>query len=539
MRFVQFLVVVLLFFVCQGVCAEDVITGEAVKDNVSVSILVVEFPTLEIVSPKNGTYISDEVFLNYLANNYDSIWYNIDSVVNNSISSPVMLFLDDGLHVVNLYAANTEGITHKDRWFTVNTSILDIVYGDYEGTAGGDSTDFDSFTFEELRNLSNVVLEQAAFGKIEFMSNIDVVNDSDENDGVVDLDENVKMSKGMISLNSSALLNFNVTSEIYFYLDMVNPRVLKDGEVCPNSICVNKSYSNGILSFYVDGAGGEYSVQETYVAPLVSSGGGGGGGGGSVAHEVGIREGMFGVDYDSLSISVRQGDIETREIILKNEGDTELEFEVVNLGLEDLLFLDEEYIVLGPRETRVIHINFSASEDIPIDNYLGKLVFRGDNIFKEILISVFVESKFGLFDLDVEIGEESSIVVPGEYLSADIDIVNLGEIERGNVLISYFLKSEGGEFVFLGEEIGVIDARLVLSKMFLIPEDFEDGDYVLHVRLEHMGRVSGESAWFRVRAKSFVYEAWFWIVALLGLIWVLWRKRRRRKREEESADFLE
>src|SRR3989339_1042844 len=145
-----------------------IVTGEAVNSNVSMAIAVVNFPALSIVSPRNETYIWNRVFLDYLVGYSSYLWYNVDNGLNASISFPTELFLSAGGHVINLYAQNVYGVSHEDVWFSIDPFLLEIRYNNYKGSSGGSSSDFNDYSFEELQNLSDVVLEQIAFGKIEF-----------------------------------------------------------------------------------------------------------------------------------------------------------------------------------------------------------------------------------------------------------------------------------------------------------------------------------------------------------------------------------
>ena len=531
-------IVLLCFFgASDDVITGDVVaTGEAVSDNVTISIAVVNFPALNIVSPKNETYISNSVFLNYLVGYSNYLWYNVDGAQNVSIGLPTTLFLENGSHVISLYAENDYGVAREDVWFTIDTDKLDVRYDNFYGTSGGSSTDFDSFSFEELRNLSDVVLERVEFGRIDFSGIVDVVGDLNASDRVVDLDRYVVMSNGAISVDVIQLPNFDVSSVVSFFnLGMVSPRVLEGNDICAPDVCMNKTYIGGVLTFDAVRMG-EYNVVETYVAPSTSTSSSGGGSSvTTVSYEDEIDAGFLITEFDRMSVSVRQGEIKTREILVTNDGSSSLNFEVVSSGFEGLIVLDEyRNVVLSPGESKTLYIDISVGENVSVDNYFGKLFFRGKDVAKEVLLSIFVESMFGLFDVEVEIVQGGEILFPGDYFVAEVDIVNLGEPKRRQVVISYFLKSDDDEVLFLEEEVGIIDTQLVLPKTFRIPEEFVDGDYVLYVNVEHEGRVTGGSDWFEVRGVGFWNDPLFFWGILIGILsillwWILFTKKRRKK----------
>jgi len=343
------------------------------------------------------------------------------------------------------------------------------------------------------------------------------------------------MSKARIRLSVTALPNFNVSSFVSFYnLDMVSPRVMKDGSVCLPNVCSNKSYVGGVLSFNTVEMG-DFFVVETYVPPSSNGGGSSGGGGGKSlvdSYEGEVDRGILSVNRDKFSVSVRQGDIETQEIVVSNKGDKKISFDVVSEGFGDLIFLnDYDDVVLEPGESKSIYVDISVGENIVVDNYLGRLRFLGKDISRDVLVSVFVESMFGIFDVDVSLGDSDDVVFLGEFLDVSINISNLGKLERRNVIISYFLKNSDGDVVFLEEEIGVIDASLSLVKKFRIPENFIEDDYVLYTNIEYEGRVTGGSVWFKVAEKS-DYGFLVWLVlglVILIILIVIFKKKGKKK----------
>ncbi|MEN9626480.1 MAG: hypothetical protein RL557_808, partial [archaeon] len=107
-----------------------------------------------------------------------------------------------------------------------------------------------------------------------------VTNDENISDNFIDINKHTNISFNKISINTTALPNFNVSATLYLYnLTFTNPRILRDDSVCSSSICTKESYSNGILKFNVTGSS-TYTAEETPTEAETPSSIGGGGSGG-------------------------------------------------------------------------------------------------------------------------------------------------------------------------------------------------------------------------------------------------------------------
>src|SRR3989344_4702291 len=265
-----------LSFIYGSIITGDAITGKATSQLTNVSVFILpSSPTLAIISPKNGTYLVNiSLLLNFTSSLADNFWYNLDFGNNASVSSPAYFNTSAGSHSLYLYANNSAGITAANVNFSINLTLLIINYTKYQTASGGNSTDFYSYTFEELQNISGVCIENTNYGKICFNEPINITADSIPNDGIVEINNNTNLSTDHIELNSVELPNFNKSATIWIYnLSFINPRILRNGVVCPASICTAESYTGGTLKFNVTGFT-VYSAEESPVA--VSIGGGGG-----------------------------------------------------------------------------------------------------------------------------------------------------------------------------------------------------------------------------------------------------------------------
>jgi hypothetical protein len=97
-----------------------------------------------------------------------------------------------------------------------------------------------------ISNITNFVLENPGAGRINFTESINL-------SGGADLDSFVEISHNLISLNSTALeaLNKSANITIYGLSNEFDPVILRDGSVCPASVCSLLSYNGENVTFNV------------------------------------------------------------------------------------------------------------------------------------------------------------------------------------------------------------------------------------------------------------------------------------------------
>jgi len=480
----------------------ETVTGEATDATLAVSITVSGGPSLIIISPENETYITNKsILLNYTATGEDSVWYNIDGEDNTTITSATYFNITEGLHTLYLYANNSEGNTTANVTFTVNLSLFTVLYNEYASSTRGSSTDFNKSSYEDLQDLSGIILENTDWGKIQFYEAINVTNDSDVSDNEVDLDTNTNISENRTELNSTALPNFNKSATLYLYnLTFSDPRILRDGEVCPDTICTEIDYSGGTLIFNVTQFT-VYSAEESPVEeePTPPSG----------RRARGIRS--FSININEISVKLKQGEIETRDIVIKNNLKWQLNITISSQGIENFILIGDSMITFAPYESKSIPIDFIARiDDIP-NLYLGKIMVKGDGIEEEILVILEVESKDILLDVYAEIPLTSKRVLPGGDLFTEIRIFNLGAFRGAKeIKIEYKIRDLDGNDIFEEHENITIEIREDFIKKIHIPENIEYGDYILYIRAIYDGEVASASARFEVvKSKATLSEKIF------------------------------
>ncbi|MCK5624259.1 hypothetical protein KAI04_00265 [Candidatus Pacearchaeota archaeon] len=257
--------------------ANDTLGNNISTETRNISLVL---PELTIYKPNNETYISSkDIPLRYSAEYEDYVWYNINQTENITITGNTTFNTTQGQHTLYLYANNTLGETVKNVSFSVDIAKFVVFYNEFKDE--GSSTDFNQSSYEDIQNLSDIVLENADYGKIEFNEIINLTDDTNISDNEADLDTYINISSNLIEIDSTVLPNFNKSATLYLYnLTFITPRILKDGVICPSTICTQQSYSGGTLIFNVTGFT-TYSAEEipgtptTPITPTSTSTGGG------------------------------------------------------------------------------------------------------------------------------------------------------------------------------------------------------------------------------------------------------------------------
>lgn len=490
----------LVFFLIQltFVYSAD-ITGRIITTPVVMSIIVeTDLASIFITTPENKTYITNKfINLTYIAANEDTVWYNLDNSANITISGSTLFNTTKGQHTLYLYANSSLGnLTAKNVTFFTNSSIFTIIYNNYSGSNRGDSTNFNKTSYEDLQNITGIILEDSSLGKIVFNEAINTTEDADYSDNILNLDINTKISNNLITLNSSALPNFNVSATLSLYgLNFSNPRILMDNSICPEDICTKINYSGGILEFNVTHFT-DFSSEETPIVNIPTSTGGGGGSSEDPDYS-------FNISTSTIGVSIKTGTIITKEIIITNPSNNNQNFNIEIQGLENLVFVRPSEFSLGPKESRIIFLDFIAREDQPTELYLGKLIFKSESKTKEVLIAVDVESQQELFDVDIHIPKDYLEIFPGKDLVAEIELLSMGDSDKIDVEIEYFIKDLSGNIINYHKDTRAVVTKLNFIETFHLLENIKPGRYILYVKVNYSGNVASASQWFSIIEESY------------------------------------
>ena len=191
----------------------------------------------------------------YLPNLWSYVFVFYKNISNDNYSLMTEKTSDDFFNGIDAYRTNlSENIVYISKGFpqTSNEFYLKVVPVLSTNFAGS-TTDF---TTTDISSITNLVLENSSYGKINFSESVNLSVGGD-------LNTYINISDNYIYINSTALSALNKSATLTLYnLSYTNPRILKDGVVCPSSICTEVSYTGGTFTFTVTSFS-NYSAEET------------------------------------------------------------------------------------------------------------------------------------------------------------------------------------------------------------------------------------------------------------------------------------
>lgn len=300
------------------------------------------------------------------------------------------------------YVTFTGKIVNVDTSASIDPGIK-VLYDKFDGS----TTEFLLYLDAELASLDSMTLERTSFGKIVFSSTVNLAQDADIQN-IIDLDSNVNISNNYVKINTTRLTSLDSPAVVSIYNRFVqDPRVLKDGVRCPDSICTLLGHSNvtGTVTFSVAYFGlSVYSINETpeQVEVIIpgAGGGGGGGGGGSVKPIDELKKILLELDAP-LSETLFSGDEKNVLIKLMNKGDfelTDITIEATTNAPDVKLSLSKvsiDSLSIEGEETLVLNIKSLADAEAHLgtNNYFVTLVAKVGNFDYESSIRLFITLK--------------------------------------------------------------------------------------------------------------------------------------------------
>lgn len=413
---------------------------------------------------------------------------------------------------ITAYDSINNNLTSNDiiviiREINITKSTFDSITGIgwYEGQNSG-KIDINSLADGELENSTDIIVEKYDYGRILFAESINISSNTN-------LDADINISNNHIELNSSALPNFNVTAMLSLYnLTFTNPRVLKDGVLCPSTVCTGVNYSGGVFIFNVTGFSA-YSAEESPVVEAPSAGAGRAGGAGAAPKRGGISaaeiastakgEGGFELDAYKIKTDVRQNRV--KKEIVKVSNPTDKEIEIKTELTKELGFVHkEDAIKINAGETKDIEIIIAPTEEDAPNTYTTQLVLKKENIAKYVPMIIDVQALLQLLDIEMEIYSEDATVSPQENLLAGLQIFNLGESESVDVKIDWYVKDFNDNVLLAEHDAITVETQKVLMKKVYIPGTIEPGEYVLVAVATYDESSAVASGIFKIAQKALV-----------------------------------
>jgi len=240
----------------------------------------------------------------------------------------------------------------------------------------------------------------------------------------------------------------------------------------------------------------------------------------------------FEVDKFLIKSGIKQGEKIVKTVDIKNK-DIAQNFKITS-GL-DFVNINEKEFWLDIGESKTIELDFNVQSKYP-GVYFGNLEVIGEEKSENVPIILEIESKEVLFDSVLNVPIEYSKVYIGGELVVENKIFNLENIGSENINIEYFIKDFNGKVIFSDEENIAVEKQVLNTKVFDIPENVEQGNYILGVIVSYSDFIGVSSHFFAVEIKekeSKLSENYFiWVLLILILIVVLYNLYSSLRRDK-------
>jgi len=269
---------------------------------------------------------------------------------------------------------------------------------------------------------------------------------------------------------------------------------------------------------------------ETPASPGGGSSGGGGGGGGGGAGIV-FQFTNFSLSKDLIKVRVKQGESVREIITVTNTGTRVITIDRVRVeGVSDFMAVSELTFTLLPGESKNVLIDIFAEEDEPPEAHVGRIIFEGGGLKRVANVIIEVGERSPLFDVSVKLAKTQ--LIPGENAVAEINVINMGDVDEIDILLYYAIKDFDGNVVAFREESLAIERELKVTRQLNIPLDTEVGSYAFYTRASFGAISAASSEGFKVvhfALAPLVQGKWIFIIVIVIIIvlivlFVLWKK---------------
>ena len=407
--------------------------------------------------------------------------------LSNFFSSMILISILFFFFFFNPYGQFTgKSVSSTPSSATIDTGILVI-----RDTLNGSTTDFVVYSDTALESITNLTIENSLYGKVIWPGPINITQDVIDN--IVDLDSNVSITFNFVSVDTTMLSSLEAPATIYLYnLSFLNPRIMRNGAVCPDSICTKISYLGGTLIFTTTQFSTYYAEETPSVATAgVSAGGGSGSSGGGSPSP---RASMLSVDL--MKVYLNQGETKKEFITLQNKGKKNRIITLVVDQPDLLMSLEQSSYVLTPGETKDIPIIFSAPADLPPGVYYGTVMIQEEQVLTPLRVLIEVHRNKPTFSVDLILKDKQ--LEAGETLHAQFKVNGLREGSK----MYFVIKDFDGGIIFKSEEETLVSSEK--SMVVQLPNNMVVGDYIFLISVSEKGEEAIASDIFEVIAPHFI-----------------------------------
>jgi len=241
----------------------------------------------------------------------------------------------------------------------------------------------------------------------------------------------------------------------------------------------------------------------------------------------------FDIDKTTLSIKLTQGESGKLFFNIKNVGKEEQNFKIsTSVNISKFISIPDN-LTLAAGESEIVKVDVTANNEEGI--YIGKIYIQKENRKREIQISVEVITIDPVYEVKLNLPEESLNILPGNNLVFDVSLLRLRKDAKGNLTLSYIIKDEfGNEITFKSERLSIsADSTDVINEIEL-PKEIVSGEYVLYVKLDDTEKITSSAHWFNIksltqRIKILVFSITGLILILVFLAYIIYLKKKENQ----------
>jgi len=259
----------------------------------------------------------------------------------------------------------------------------------------------------------------------------------------------------------------------------------------------------------------------------------GGGGGMSIS-----LQDNFKIDPENMNIRVVLGETNKRDFRVTNLLDQNIKVNIRLEELGDFVILDEDSVELEPNQGKNVGFKIVSPNEAGI--YTGKIVLSYLGTTKDFLITINTQSKDTLFDISVNVADDSLEI--GEELKAQLNLIPVGQ-KGVDVTVKYLIKDFRGKVYYENSETFYVDSEITKTKEIDLSEyNLFDGDYILGTEMTYLGGFATASSQFKIMSEKKIYLAIYLIsgIVVFGIIMtiILGISRKKRMKKYKSQKSL-
>nr|MBA4404665.1 hypothetical protein [Nanoarchaeum sp.] len=245
--------------------------------------------------------------------------------------------------------------------------------------------------------------------------------------------------------------------------------------------------------------------------------GGGGGGGGSAALDI-----FFEFNPKILEVRLLQEKSTSEQISIKNLGRKDISVILSVSGVENLLRLDSQILLLKRKEIKYFNAIISTSEQTKSGVYFGEIIGRVDSFEETLPVIIRIIEKGENLILSVNIPEEYKEIYAGEDVLGEVSIYNnLSEVVNGRLI--YSIRNKSQDIVQVYDEDVVLNlGNNSFAHMFSTSPSLDSGYYFYYANFSYNGKDYTDASSFKIDGRlekpSFISSYYVLIIKILLIL---------------------